>query len=128
MVLWLEPTGWATSLPTVTQAAFLNQQDVVQNEKGQGYDNVPYGHTAGVIGKLLYPEDHPYSWTVIGSFEDLPNATIEDIRESAPGTDPTTRRSLSRVTSTLCRPGSGSSSTSVRFRRRPRWPTRSRAR
>ena len=68
-------------LPTVTQAAFLNQQDVVQNETRQGYDNVPYGHTAGVIGKLLYPEDHPYSWTVIGSFEDLANATIEDIRE-----------------------------------------------
>ena len=81
MVLWLEADRMGYLRPTVTQAAFLKQRDVVQNEKRQGYDNVPYGHTAGVIGKLLYPEDHPYSWTVIGSFEDLANATIEDIRE-----------------------------------------------
>ena len=43
-------------------------------------DNRPYGHTSYIIGKLLYPEGHPYNWQVIGSFEDLANATVEDVR------------------------------------------------
>ncbi len=80
MALWLESDRMGYLLPTVTNEAFLNQQGVVQNEKRQG-DNRPYGHTSYVIGKLLYPEDHPYNWQVIGSFEDLANATVEDVRD-----------------------------------------------
>ena len=80
MVLWLESDRMGYLLPTVTDEAFLNQQDVVQNEKRQRVDNVPYGYTTYVTGKLLYPEDHPYNWDVMGSFEDLANATIEDIQ------------------------------------------------
>lgn len=80
MVLWLESDRMGYLLPTVTDEAFLNQQDVVQNEKRQRVDNVPYGHAQYVTGKLLYPEDHPYNWTVIGSFEDLANATTADIQ------------------------------------------------
>ena len=79
MVLWMESDRMGYVLPTVTQEAFENQQNVVQNEKRQRVDNVPYGHTNYVIHKLLYPENHPYNWQVIGSFEDLQNATIEDI-------------------------------------------------
>ena len=80
MALWLEADRMGYLLPTVTQEAFLNQQDVVQNEKRQRVDNVPYGHTGYMIGKMLYPENHQYNWSVIGSFEDLANATLEDIR------------------------------------------------
>ncbi|NNM04189.1 MAG: insulinase family protein [Gemmatimonadetes bacterium] len=80
MALWLESDRMGYLLPTVTTEAFLNQQGVVQNEKRQNYDNRPYGHTNYVIGKLLYPEGHPYNWQVIGSFEDLANATVEDVR------------------------------------------------
>ncbi|GMR12889.1 MAG: pitrilysin family protein [Gemmatimonadota bacterium] len=80
MALWLESDRMGYLLPTVTQAAFLNQQDVVQNEKRQRVDNVPYGHTGHIIGKMLYPEDHQYNWSVIGSFEDLANATLDDIQ------------------------------------------------
>ncbi|MGD8726446.1 MAG: pitrilysin family protein [Gemmatimonadales bacterium] len=81
MVLWLESDRLGYLLPTVTQEAFENQQSVVQNEKRQNYDNRPYGHTSYVIGKLLYPEGHPYNWQVIGSFQDLANATVEDVRD-----------------------------------------------
>ncbi len=81
MCLWLESDRMGYLLPTVTPAAFANQQDVVQNEKRQRVDNVPYGHTSYVIHKLLFPEDHPYNWQVIGSFEDLKNATVEDVRQ-----------------------------------------------
>jgi len=80
MALWLESDRLGYLLPTVTTEALLNQQSVVQNEKRQGVDNQPYGQTTYVITKLLYPEGHPYSWDVIGSFEDLANATVEDVR------------------------------------------------
>ena len=80
MALWLESDRMGFLLPTVTTEALLNQQGVVQNEKRQGVDNRPYGHTNYIISKLLYPEGHPYNWQVIGSFEDLANATVEDVR------------------------------------------------
>ena len=81
MVLWMESDRMGFLLSTVNQEAFMNQQDVVQNEKRQRVDNRPYGHTSYVIDKNLYPEDHPYNWQVIGSFEDLQNATLKDIRD-----------------------------------------------
>jgi zinc protease len=66
---------------TVTQSAFVNQQNVVQNEKRQMVDNRPYGHNSYVIDKNLYPEGHPYNWQIIGEMEDLFNATVEDVKE-----------------------------------------------
>ncbi len=80
-VLWLESDRMGWLLPTVTQEAFENQQEVVQNEKRQRVDNQPYGNTGYIINKLLYPEDHPYNWQVIGSMEDLQNATVQDVRD-----------------------------------------------
>lgn len=81
MVLWMEADRMGYLLSTVTQDAFINQQEVVQNEKRQRYDNQPYGHTNYIIDKLLYPENHPYHWQVIGSLNDLRNATLDDIRD-----------------------------------------------
>ncbi len=81
MVLWMESDRMGFLQNTVTQSAFANQQNVVQNEKRQSYDNRPYGHTNTVISKNLYPQGHPYSWTVIGEMEDLFNATVDDVKE-----------------------------------------------
>ncbi|MGD2246540.1 MAG: pitrilysin family protein [Candidatus Aminicenantes bacterium] len=80
MVLWLEADRLGFLTPKVTQEAFANQQSVVKNEKRQG-ENRPYGYTSHIIGKLLYPEGHPYNWTVIGSMEDLTLATLKDVHE-----------------------------------------------
>ncbi|MEE9465661.1 MAG: pitrilysin family protein, partial [Candidatus Neomarinimicrobiota bacterium] len=80
MVLWMESDRMGYLLSSVTQEAFENQQNVVQNEKRFRVDNVPYGHTEYVIKKALYPEDHPYNWRVIGSFEDLKAASLEDVK------------------------------------------------
>lgn len=80
-VMWLESDRMGFLINTVTQSAFSNQQEVVQNEKRQRVDNNPYGHTRYVIDKSLYPEGHPYSWQVIGELEDLQNATVEDVKE-----------------------------------------------
>ena len=79
-VLWMESDRMGWLLSTVTQPAFENQQEVVQNEKRQRVDNRPYGHSNYVTIKNMYPEGHPYNWTVIGELEDLQNATLEDVR------------------------------------------------
>lgn len=81
MVMWLESDRMGYLINTVTEAAFYNQQEVVQNEKRQRVDNNPYGHTNWVLDKNIYPEGHPYNWQVIGELVDLQNATVEDVKE-----------------------------------------------
>lgn len=80
MILWMEADRMGYMINTVTKKSFAIQQNVVQNEKRQGVDNRPYGHSSYVLAKALYPEDHPYNWTVIGEMEDLFNATVEDVK------------------------------------------------
>ncbi|MFQ3350513.1 MAG: zinc protease [Candidatus Arcticimaribacter sp.] len=80
-IMWLESDRMGFLINTVTEAAFYNQQEVVQNEKRQRVDNNPYGHTSWVIDKAIYPEGHPYNWQVIGELVDLQNATVEDVKE-----------------------------------------------
>ena len=81
LIMWLESDRMGYLINTVTEAAFNNQQEVVQNEKRQRVDNNPYGHTNWVLDKNIYPEGHPYNWQVIGELVDLQNATVEDVRE-----------------------------------------------
>lgn len=66
---------------TVKEATLEREKQVVKNEKRQRVDNRAYGHTSHVIKKALYPNEHPYNWTVIGDLEDLQNATLGDVRE-----------------------------------------------
>jgi len=80
-ILWMESDRMGFLINTVTESAFYNQQEVVQNEKRQRVDNNPYGHTGWVLDKNLYPEGHPYNWQVIGELEDLQNATVDDVKE-----------------------------------------------
>jgi zinc protease len=79
-ILWMESDRMGFMINTVTQKSFAVQQNVVQNEKRQSYDNRPYGFTQEVIAKNLYPEGHPYNWTVIGEMQDLFNATVDDVK------------------------------------------------
>ncbi len=81
MIMWLESDRMGYFINTVTESAFNNQQEVVQNEKRQRVDNNPYGHTSWVVDKNIYPESHPYNWQVIGELADLQNATVDDVRE-----------------------------------------------
>ena len=83
----LEKTLWAESdklgffINTVTESVVAKEKQVVKNEKRQGVDNQPYGHTSFVIDKALYPVGHPYNWQVIGSLADLDAASLPDVRE-----------------------------------------------
>lgn len=79
-ILWLESDRMGFFINSVNQRELAIQQNVVQNEKRQAIDNSPYGFTADVISKNLYPADHPYHWEVIGEMEDLQNATLDDVK------------------------------------------------
>ena len=80
-VLWMESDRLGFFINTVTDPRLENEKQIVKNEKRQGVDNNPYGHTSYVIDKALYPEGHPYNWQVIGSLQDLQAATLDDVRE-----------------------------------------------
>ncbi|MBK9529621.1 MAG: insulinase family protein [Acidobacteria bacterium] len=80
-MLWAEADKLGWFINTVTEPVLAKEKQVVKNEKRQGVDNQPYGHTSYVIDKALYPADHPYNWQVIGSLEDLQNAQLEDVKE-----------------------------------------------
>ncbi|MEP1086792.1 pitrilysin family protein [Algoriphagus sp.] len=80
-MIWAEADKLGWFINTVTEPVLAKEKQVVKNEKRQGVDNQPYGHTSYVIDKNLYPADHPYNWQVIGSLEDLQNAKLEDVKE-----------------------------------------------
>lgn len=80
-MIWAEADKLGWFINTVTDPVLAKEKQVVKNEKRQGVDNQPYGHTSYVIDKALYPADHPYNWQVIGSLEDLDNATLADVKE-----------------------------------------------
>ncbi len=77
-VLWLESDRMGHMLGAVSQAKLDEQRGVVQNEKRQ-YENEPYGVADELIVKSTFPEGHPYSWTVIGSMDDLSAASLDDV-------------------------------------------------
>jgi predicted Zn-dependent peptidase len=79
-VLFLESDRVGHLLGAIDQERLDEQRGVVQNEKRQG-ENQPYGRQWEIITKEMYPPGHPYSWTVIGSMDDLNAASLEDVHE-----------------------------------------------
>ena len=79
-ILWIDSDRFGYMLNTVTEAALEREKQVVKNEKRQRVDNAAYGYTDEIIRKNLYPDGHPYNWTVIGSLPDLQAATLEDVK------------------------------------------------
>ncbi|MCU0237042.1 MAG: insulinase family protein [Acidobacteria bacterium] len=80
LALWLESDRMGHLQGAITQAKLDEQRGVVQNEKRQ-YDNEPYSVAEELIAKACFPAGHPYSWTVIGSMEDLQAATLQDVHQ-----------------------------------------------
>ena len=80
-VLWFESDRLLTLVDVTTKEKLDNQRDVVKNERRQGLENQPYGRWYPLISEAVFPKGHPYSWPVIGSQEDLTNASLEDVTE-----------------------------------------------
>jgi zinc protease len=77
--LWLEADRMGWLLPAMTAEKLDNQRDVVKNERRWRVDNQPYGDWDERIQALVYPSDHPYHHSVIGSMADLDAASLEDV-------------------------------------------------
>lgn len=78
-LLWLESDRMGHLLGAINQAKLDEQRGVVKNEKRQG-ENQPYGKIWNLIPQYSYPQNHPYSWSTIGSMQDLDAASLDDVR------------------------------------------------
>jgi zinc protease len=79
VALWMESDRMGHFAGAISQERLDEQRGVVQNEKRQG-ENRPYGQAWRLIPEHTYPEGHPYSWSVIGSMDDLNAASLEDVK------------------------------------------------
>ncbi len=80
MALFMESDRMGHLLGAIDLEKLDEQRGVVQNEKRQG-ENQPYGKVFRLLTEQSYPRDHPYSWSTIGSMEDLEAASLEDVQE-----------------------------------------------
>ena len=78
--LWLEADRMATLLDALSQENLDNQREVVKNEKRWSYDNRPYGTWQEKLQAHLFPPEHPYHHSTIGSMEDLDAASLDDVK------------------------------------------------
>lgn len=80
VALWLEADRMGFLLDSVNQRKFENQRETVKNERGQNYDNRPYGLVQENISRVFYPQAHPYSWLTIGYINHLNAVDVDDLK------------------------------------------------
>jgi len=81
LALWLEADRMGRLLPAMTQQKLDTQRDVVKNERRWSVDNQPYGTWWEKLPALSFPPDHPFHHSLIGSMEDLSEASLEDVAQ-----------------------------------------------
>jgi zinc protease len=79
--LFLESDRMGYLLNAVTQQKFEVQRATVKNERGQNYDNRPYGLIGEKTNRALYPYGHPYNWSTIGDLVDLDRVNVDDLKQ-----------------------------------------------
>lgn len=77
--LYLEADRMGFLANYISKEMLERERGVVQNEKRQG-ENAPYGKVFGEISAKMYPYSHPYSWSTIGSMDDLNAASLDDVK------------------------------------------------
>jgi len=77
LVLWLEADRMASL--EVSEDKFLNEREVVKEERRMRYENQPFGRLPEIIFDKAFTV-HPYKHQTIGSMADLEAASIEDVR------------------------------------------------
>ncbi len=78
LAVWLEADRMATL--RVDNQTFVNEREVVKEERRMRVDNVPFGRLNEIIYDNAFTT-HPYKHPTIGSMQDLEAASIEDVRE-----------------------------------------------
>jgi len=75
---WLEADRMATL--RIDRDTFVNEREVVKEERRMRVDNQPYGR----LNEIIYDQTfttHPYKHPTIGSMKDLEAASVDDVRE-----------------------------------------------
>ena len=80
LALWMESDRMGFLLEKLDREKLTNQRDVVRNERRQG-ENTPYELSDERVYHELFPRDHPYFASVIGSHADIEAARLKDIRD-----------------------------------------------
>jgi zinc protease len=80
LALWVHADRMGYLLDVLDQAALMNQQDVVRNERRQSVEDTPYGIVQEALYHTLFPKSHPYYASVIGSHADIQGAKLADVR------------------------------------------------
>jgi zinc protease len=81
LALWIHSDRMGYLLDALDQTALSNQIDVVRNERRQRVENRPYGIVEEAIFHNLFPKEHPYYASVMGSHADIQNAKLVDVRK-----------------------------------------------
>jgi predicted Zn-dependent peptidase len=81
LALWLEANRMGKLLPAMTQQKLDTQRDVVKNERRWSMDNQPYGTWIEKLPALVFPEEHPFHHSLMGSMEDLSAASLDDVAQ-----------------------------------------------
>jgi zinc protease len=81
LALWLESDRMGFLLDTLDDRKLENQRDVVRNERRQSIESAPYGLVQEELFHQLFPQDHPYYASVIGSHADIEAAQLRDVRD-----------------------------------------------
>ena len=76
--LWIESERLLHA--KIDEVGVETQRKVVKEERGQNFDNRPYGTVIEETFKRAY-KVHPYKWLPIGSAQYIDEATIEEFRE-----------------------------------------------
>jgi predicted Zn-dependent peptidase len=81
LALWLEADRMGRLLPAMTQQKLDTQRDVVKNERRWSVDNQPYGTWWEKLPAIAFPPEHPFHHSLIGSMEDLTDASLDDVAQ-----------------------------------------------
>ena len=81
LALWLESDRMGFLPDKLNAESLENQRDVVRNERRQSVESAPYGLVQEAVFHQLFPKEHPYFASVIGSHADIEAARLSDVRE-----------------------------------------------
>jgi zinc protease len=81
LALWLESDRMGFLLDELDERKLENQRDVVRNERRQNVESAPYGIVQEELFHRLFPKDHPYHASIMGSHADIEAARLADARE-----------------------------------------------
>ncbi len=79
LALYLDSDRMGFLKDAMTPEKVDGQRSIVMNEKRQSVDNAPYGRAWEYLMGNLFPDEHPYSHTIIGSMQDLQAASYQDV-------------------------------------------------